>query len=146
MRRSELREHVFKLLFMKEFNDETQMPEQMAMYFDGMEELEEKDQSYMENRFLSIQKQLPAIDRLLNETSRGWKTARMNRVDLAVLRLAVYELCFDEEVPTGVAINEAVLIAKKFGGEESGAFVNGILGKIAVLKEEGALSWEKEDE
>jgi N utilization substance protein B len=55
----------------------------------------------------------------------------MSRVDLSVLRLAVYEIRYDEDVPVKVAINEAVEIAKKFGGEDSGSFVNGILGKIA---------------
>ena len=71
------------------------------------------------------------IDALLNETSKGWKTKRMSRVDLTALRLAVYELKFDKNVPTGVAINEAVELAKNFGGDTSGSFVNGILGKIA---------------
>ena len=54
----------------------------------------------------------------------------MSRVDLTILRLAVYELKFDEDVPLGVAINEAVELAKKFGGDDSSAFINGILGKI----------------
>ena len=71
------------------------------------------------------------IDALLNETSKGWKTKRMSRVDLTALRLAVYELKFDKNVPTGMAINEAVELAKNFGGDTSGSFVNGILGKIA---------------
>ena len=69
-----------------------------------------------------------------NETSKGWKTKRMNRVDLTALRLAVYEMQYDKDVPTGVAINEAVELAKRFGGEDSGSFVNGILGKIAAGK------------
>ena len=61
----------------------------------------------------------------------------MNRVDLTALRLAVYEMKFDEDVPVGVAINEAVELAKKFGGEDSGSFVNGVLGKIASGRKEG---------
>ena len=60
----------------------------------------------------------------------------MNRVDLTALRLAVYEMKFDEDIPTGVAINEAVELAKRFGGEDSGSFVNGILGKIASGKKD----------
>ena len=58
----------------------------------------------------------------------------MNRVDLTALRLAVYEMQYDKDVPTGVAINEAVELAKRFGGEDSGSFVNRILGKIAAGK------------
>ena len=60
----------------------------------------------------------------------------MSRVELAALRLAVYEMEYDEDVPTGVAINEAVELAKRFGGDASGSFVNGVLGKIASEKEE----------
>ena len=73
----------------------------------------------------------PEIDALLDETSEGWRTGRMSKVDLNLLRLAVYEIRFDEDIPTGVAISEAVELAKQFGGEESSSFVNGILGHIA---------------
>ena len=71
------------------------------------------------------------IDRLLNDVSKGWKTARMNKVDLTILRLAVYEMKWDDDVPEGVAINEAVELAKRFGGDSSSSFVNGVLGKVA---------------
>ena len=81
-------------------------------------------------------KSMEEIDQILNDYSRGWKTTRMSRVDLTALRLAVYEMKFDEDVPVGVAINEAVELAKMFGGEDSGSFVNGILGKIASGKKE----------
>lgn len=135
MRRREQREHVFKLLFMKEFNSDEEMTEQLSLYFDGLEELSEGDQSYMSEKYAHVLEHLDVIDALLNETSKGWKTKRMNRVDLTALRLAVYEMKYDEDVPTGVAINEAVELAKRFGGEDSGSFVNGILGKIAAVEE-----------
>ena len=131
MRRREQREHIFKLLFMTEFNSEEEMNEQLALYFDSLEELAEKDQEYMREKYNHVLEHLDEIDALLNETSKGWKTKRMSRVDLTALRLAVYELKFDKNVPTGVAINEAVELAKNFGGDTSGSFVNGILGKIA---------------
>ena len=131
MRRREQREHIFKLLFMTEFNSEEEMDEQLSLYFDSLEELAEKDQEYMREKYNHVLEHLDEIDTLLNETSKGWKTKRMSRVDLTALRLAVYELKFDKNVPTGVAINEAVELAKNFGGDTSGSFVNGILGKIA---------------
>ena len=62
--------------------------------------------------------------------TRGWKTARMGKVDLTLLRLAVYEIKFEDDIPTGVAINEAVELAKKYGTDDSSSFVNGILAKI----------------
>ena len=136
MRRSELREHIFKLLFMKEFNSEEEMTsEQLPLYFDGLSELSEKDQKYMQEKFDKVTEHLEEIDGILNGISKGWKTKRMSRVDLTALRLAVYEMKYDEDVPTGVAINEAVELAKQYGGETSGSFVNGILGKIAGEEE-----------
>ena len=74
---------------------------------------------------------IPAIDEMLNASAKGWKTSRMGRVDLTILRLAVYEMKFDEDIPEKVAINEAVELSKKFGGDESPAFINGVLAKIA---------------
>lgn len=136
MRRSEQREHIFKLLFMTQFNSEEEMSEQVSMYFDTLGELEEKDQEAMQAKYQHILEHLEEIDQILNDYSRGWKTSRMNRVDLTALRLAVYEMKFDEDVPVGVAINEAVELAKMFGGEDSGSFVNGILGKIASGKKD----------
>ena len=132
MGRRELREHIFKLLFMAEFNAPEEMPEQLVLYFEGMEELEEKNQAYIEEKYARVREHVPEIDEQINKTSTGWKTKRMNRVDLTALRLAVYEMEYDEDVPTGVAINEAVEIAKKFGGEDSGSFVNGILGRLSA--------------
>lgn len=121
---------------MTEFNSEEEMSEQLSLYFDTLEELSEKDQEYMSRKYRHVLEKLDEIDVLLNETSNGWKTKRMSRVDLTALRLAVYELKYDKDVPTGVAINEAVELAKRFGGETSGSFVNGILGKIANSESE----------
>lgn len=135
MRRREQREHIFKLLFMTEFNSEDEMSDQLALYFESLEEIGEKDQEEMSAKYKKVLEHLSEIDELLNNTSKGWKTKRMSRVDLTALRLAVYELKFDDEVPTGVAINEAVELAKRFGGDTSGSFVNGILGKIANTEE-----------
>ena len=129
--RREMREHIFKLLFLREFNEAAEMPEQIKLYFDNMEELAPAEQAYMEDKYNKIQEHLEEIDQLLNEISTGWKTKRMGRVDLNILRLAVYEMKYDEDVPVKVAINEAVEIGKTFGGEDSASFINGILGKVA---------------
>lgn len=134
MRRREQREHIFKLLFITQFSSKEEMPEQTAMYFENLETLEEKDHEAMELKYNRILEHLEEIDRILNDYSRGWKTSRMNRVDLTALRLAVYEMKYDEEVPVSVAINEAVELAKLFGGEDSGSFVNGVLGRIVSGK------------
>ena len=139
MRRREMREHIFKLLFMTEFNSQQEMPEQLSLYFENQEELAQADQDTMKEKYHHVLEHLGEIDTILNENSKGWKTKRMSRVDLTTLRLAVYEMKFDEDVPVGVAINEAVELAKRFGGETSGSFVNGVLGKIAALDKEEAV-------
>ena len=131
MRRSEQREHIFKLLFMTQFNSEDEMSDQVSMYFETLGELEEKDQEAMQAKYQHILEHLEEIDQILNDYSRGWKTTRMSRVDLTALRLAVYEMKFDEDIPEKVAINEAVELAKKYGGDESPAFVNGVLAHVA---------------
>ena len=93
--------------------------------------LADTEQAYMEDKYGKVQEHLEEIDNILNEKSTGWKTKRMSKVDLNILRLAVYEMKYDEDVPVKVAINEAVEISKTFGGEDSASFINGILGKVA---------------
>lgn len=131
MGRREMREHIFKLLFLNEFNGTEEMPQQIQLYFDGLEDLNPVEQAYMENKYAKITERLEELDIILNEKSAGWKTKRMSKVDLNILRLAVYEMKYDEDVPVKVAINEAIEISKSFGGEDSASFVNGVLGKIA---------------
>ena len=131
MVRSELREHIFKMLFQIEFNDAQDMPERLKNYFELLEDAADKDKEYIQKKYEAVAAKVPEIDSLLNESAKGWRTPRMNKVDLTVLRLAVYEMKWDEDIPVEVAINEAVKLAKRFGGENSSSFVNGVLGKIA---------------
>jgi N utilization substance protein B len=131
MNRREIREHLFRMLFRKDFHEENEMTEQIDLYFESLEEPKEEDLLYLKERFGKILLKLPESDELLSEISSGWKLSRMGKVDLTILRLAVFEIKFDDEVPTKVAINEAVEIAKLFGGDSSGAFVNGVLAKLA---------------
>lgn len=131
MSRRELREHIFKLLFRVEFNSLEDMPEQEKLFFEEEDAARDEDAGYISDKYHKIQQKLPEIDSQLNERTEGWDTTRMSKVDLTILRLAVYEINYDDSVPTGVAINEAVLLAKKFGQDASSGFVNGILAKFA---------------
>lgn len=131
MGRREQREQIFKLVFQLEFNDKSEMPEQMKLYLEQEEIQSEKDCTYISEKFAQIQDKLEEIDGLINAQTVGWKTERMAKVDLAIIRLAVYEINFDDSVPTSVAINEAVELAKKFGQDESSSFVNGVLAKLS---------------
>ena len=132
MGRHEQREQVFKLLFRVEFNLPEDMPEQVRLFTEDNEEVPlQKDADYIQERFAKILEKLPEIDKLLNEHAEGWNTQRMGKVELTVLRLAIYEIVFDEDIPDSVAINEAVEIAKTYGQSASGGFVNAVLAKIA---------------
>lgn len=132
MGRREQREQIFKLLFRVEFNKKEEMPEQMQLFFEEAEKpVSEEDRSYISGKYEKIMEKLSQIDELLNEKAQKWSTDRMGKVELTILRLAVYEIRYDEDIPTSVAINEAVELAKKFGQKESGSFVNGILAKFA---------------
>lgn len=132
MRKHDQREQIFKLLFREEFHACEEMDEQVKLFFED-EELSgilEKDMTYITEKYQKVSEKLPEIDKLLDEKAEGWNTARMGKVELTVLRLAVYEMLYDEEVPEGVAINEAVEIAKTYGQENSGGFVNAVLAKF----------------
>ena len=147
MTRAEVREHIFKLIFRVEFNDPEDMPEQIRVYFEDpyKEDLNsdtpesddrvclfsEENEAYITGKYNAITGMLGELDKCINEASKGWDTARMGKVELAILRLAVYEMKYDDNIPVGVAIDQAVELAKKYGQDESASFVNGILATVA---------------
>ena len=131
MGRHEQREQLFKLLFRVEFNSLGDMPEQVKLFFQDDEVVyTEKAMEAISDKYHKIQEKLPEIDRQLDEKTEGWNTSRMGKVELTVLRIAVYEILFDEAVPNTVAINEAIEIAKLYGQGSSGSFVNAVLAKF----------------
>lgn len=132
MKRSSQREQIFKILFRAEFNDLSEMPRQEEFYFEsGDMDFTERDRYYISNKVNRILGKCPEIDGVLSEKMKGWTLDRIGRVELAILRLGVYEILYDEDIPTSVAISEAVELAKKFGDENSGVFVNGVLASVA---------------
>ncbi len=135
MSRREIRERIFKLLFRVEFYRAEEMEEQKELFLEDVEDFPEeatqKDKQEVTEKYDAIVDRLPEIDAMIDEKAVGWSSRRMGKVDLAIIRLAVYEICFDEQIPTGVAINEAVELAKSYGQDGSAAFVNGVLAKFA---------------
>lgn len=134
MTRRELRENVFKMLFRIEFHETEGMPEQLQLFVEELqascEKSSKKDWDYITEKYQSICDNLEELDAAINEKSKGWKTGRMGKVDLALIRLAVYEILKEEDMPAAVAINEAVELAKKYGTDDSASFVNGVLAKF----------------
>lgn len=130
MTRRELRENTFKILFHKEFHEEIDMEEQYHLFVESLEKTEEKDREYIHEKVFAILPLISDIDEKIDAVAQGWKVSRMSRADLTIIRLAYYEMKYDNTVPEVVAINEAVELAKKYGGKESPSFVNGILAKL----------------
>lgn len=130
MTRREIREQVFKMLFRVEFYNQEEMSEQIALCEDDACSWKEKDKTYIFEKVEKISEKLEEIDAKINEVSEGWKTGRMGKVDLTLIRLAVYEMLYEEDVPAKVAINEAVELAKQYGTDNSPSFVNGVLAKL----------------
>ena len=146
MTRRELREHTFCMLFSGGFYSPEEAGEQVEKYVESLGDWNEEDTTerewkklpvlseeectQLEERVRSILSRQSELDERINGISEGWKTSRMSRVDLTLIRLALYEILYDDTVPVKVAINEAVEMAKKYGGADSPSFVNGILARL----------------
>ena len=129
MTRREIRECIFGLLFQYNFYEEEEFTEQMANFLTE-KKLSETNEMEIREKIDRLTEKLPDIDEKIAANAKGWKLDRIAKAELAILRLAVFEALYDESVPVGVAINEAVELAKMYGEENGYVFVNGILGKI----------------
>ena len=131
MTRREIRKNVFLLLFRKEFYDNGDLMEQLDIHLSQLQKSTEEEKSYIYERIKAILEKINVIDDILSEAASGWNLNRMGKVELTILRLAVYEMRFDDSIPVKVAINEAVELAKIFGGDDTPGFINGVLAKLA---------------
>lgn len=131
MTRRKIRELIFQMVFRVEFYEEEEMQQQLRLFMDEQEAVSEQDRAYLEHKVQDIFAHLEEIDAIIDGSAKNWKTSRMAKVELTLIRLAVYEMRFEEDIPTGVAINEAVELAKTYGEENSASFVNGVLARIA---------------
>ena len=134
-RRSQLREVEFLILFRADFFDADGINEQIDDFFEDEDGFRGAEKERVRAKVLACCEKLPEIDAELDSLSVGWKTKRMTKVDLTVLRLALYEIKYDDAVPDAAAINEAVELAKSYGTESSASFVNGILAKAVKTEE-----------
>lgn len=131
MNRAALRENIFKLLYLSDFHTATEMETQTELYFDELEtEISDEDKTYIKLKVNNILTQMKTIDETISKVSVKWSIDRMSKVDLTIIRLAYYEMKFDDDVPKKVAVDQAVELAKKYGTDESSKFVNGVLAKL----------------
>lgn len=129
MTRREAREHVMKLLFQKEFLEVEEYDSQAQSYLERFE-IDQAHHGFILGEYNGTIARQEEIDGIIAESSKKWKTNRMAKLDLTILRLAVYEMYYEEDIPNNVAINEAVELAKKYSGDESPAFINGLLANV----------------
>lgn len=132
MGRRAAREIAMKLIYQLEIQKDSR-EEQIRQTLE-QEALNENDTKYIVDVVEGVYKNVEEIDKTIEMYSKGWKLSRLSKVDLSILRLSIYEMCFRNDIPFNVSINEAVELAKNYSGEESGSFVNGILGKVSKVK------------
>lgn len=130
MSRHEIREQIFKLVFRYAFHNQTDLEAQLAEYADEADDgITQEERREIAGKAEAVCRAIPELDQVIAEAAEGWRLNRMNKVDLTIIRLALYEMKYDDTVPVKVAINEAVELGKEFGGEASSKFINGVLAK-----------------
>ena len=147
MSRKLAREDAFKMIF--EILITNSSPDDVMLYFNetitvdnelwAQKELKKSNKEYMDNIVFGISEKKNSINKIIESKLKKWSLERISKVSLAVLQLAVYEIEYIDEIPYKVSANEAVSLAKKYGGEEAGAFVNGVLGAVLNSKEKNAV-------
>ncbi len=130
MTRRQIRENIFKILFKLEFNNVDEMSEQMELSLEDIENISDKDRQYIIDKSNKVIGLIGDIDAVIEKISSGWRIGRIGKAEIAILRLAIYEMKYDDEVPFKVAINEAVELSKIYCDEDAKSFINGVLAKV----------------
>ena len=133
MDRSLAREIAMKMLYAASLGGEESMTEVLEQS-EQADTLSNGDKTFLENLVDGVQAHQQELDEVIGRYAQGWALNRLAKVDLTILRMAVYEISYMPEVPVGAAINEAVELAKAYGEDKSSGFINGILGSVARAK------------
>ena len=136
MKRSDVREHIFKILFSVEFCEREEFQEQVNLYFQEHEFIREKQQKEISDKVMDLIDHLDELDQEIAAHAKAWNLTRIGKAELSILRLAIYEILLDNNVPRKVPISEAVLLTKKYCNEKAASFINGILSKIGQDEDE----------
>jgi len=144
MTRRDARRHAFALVFQMPFHENAtvqNLAQAKKWYYDDLAKADRpkgKNAEYIDRAVWGVFDRQAQIDGVIENFLRDWDIERISRIDLAIMRLAIYEMLCEADVPVGTAVNEAVEIAKEFGTDESAAFVNGVLGNVSrSLKKDG---------
>ncbi len=135
MLRSQVREEIFKILFRYPFVEEEEMGEQIAFSIEDLEGKSEENLEYIQKKTTAILNHREEIDSKIESCCEGWSINRIGKAEIAIMRIAVYEMLFEEEVPERVSINEALELSKRYCDDEARGFINAVLGKVVKSKE-----------
>ena len=136
MSRRQSREFALQFIFSVDFNKDENVTELLEEFHESetafieTNDYTKKDIEFSNRLIIGTVENMKKIDELIMKSAIGWTFDRIAKVDLAILRLAIFEIYFLEDVPEGVSANEAVDLAKKYSAEDAGSFVNGVIGKI----------------
>lgn len=130
MSRRMARKHIFKMIFQTEFHNEQDIEEAIEIYKNDIDDADKADMRFIKSEIKGIIDNIGHIDDIINRYAEGWDVSRIAKVDIAILRIAVYEIVYDSDIPNNVSVNEAVEIAKEFSSDKSPSFINGVLGRI----------------
>lgn len=118
------------MVFQTEFYNDEDINEAIELYNETITDENVSEKKFIERELKGILENREKIDSIINKYSLGWSVERIAKVDIAILRLAVFEILFADDIPNNVAVNEAVELAKEYSSDKSPAFINGILGKV----------------
>lgn len=136
MSRKEARETAMKLIYQMDING-AKGEETLTSHFEHNDEhLNSEERTYIMECVLGVDENREKIDKTIEGHAKNWKLSRIAKVDLAVLRLGIYEMLYREDIPNVVAVDEAIELSKQFGGENSYSFVNGILASVLKGQEQ----------
>ncbi len=136
MKRRDARKHIFNLVFQTEFQEEVNADEILSTYNEEYADLSKDNAGYIESEYRGIVDHIEEIDSIIDRYAVGWNVDRLAKTDLAILRIGVYELVFSDDIPNGVAVNEAVELSKSFSGDKAPAFINAVLVKVSKSGEQ----------
>jgi len=132
MGRRAAREMAMKLLYQMEIQKDD-MEAQLKLFLEH-NPVSENDAAYIKDIIYGVAGNADHINGIIQKYSKGWKITRISKIDLSILKLSIYEICFRDDIPFSVSVNEAVELAKKYSSEEAGSFINGILSKLSDAK------------
>ena len=133
MNRKLSRDKTMELLFGMTLSKDT-IEEALEGFVENYEgDIKEIDLTYVKQALIGVENNKEAIDKVISENLQNWKIDRISKVNLSILRLATYEILYDEQVPRPVVINEALEITRRYSDEKSVSFVNGVLDKIKSI-------------